>query len=37
MDIARVPFFSYAAFEFIDLFVGVDASRVHDLFLCRCK
>lgn len=29
---ARVPFFSISASEFIELFVGVGASRVRDLF-----
>ncbi len=29
---ARVPFFSIAASEFIEMFVGVGASRVRDLF-----
>lgn len=29
---AGVPFFSCAASEFVELFVGVGASRVRDLF-----
>lgn len=29
---ANVPFFSGAASEFVELFVGVGASRVRDLF-----
>lgn len=29
---ASVPFFSCAASEFVELFVGVGASRVRDLF-----
>ena len=29
---AKVPFFSCAASEFVELFVGVGASRVRDLF-----
>merc|ERR1719191_478415 len=29
---ANVPFFSCAASEFVELFVGVGASRVRDLF-----
>ena len=45
---AGVPFFSCAASEFVELFVGVGASRVRDLFekvrpavlhasVCTCK
>ncbi|GCE65475.1 ATP-dependent zinc metalloprotease FtsH [cyanobiont of Ornithocercus magnificus] len=33
---AGVPFFSIAASEFVELFVGVGASRVRDLF-CKAK
>lgn len=35
---AGVPFFSCAASEFVELFVGVGASRVRDLFekVCCC-
>ena len=39
---AGVPFFSCAASEFVELFVGVGASRVRDLFEkvrspCHCS
>ena len=33
---AGVPFFSCAASEFVELFVGVGASRVRDLFEKVC-
>jgi len=39
---ANTPFFSCAASEFVELFVGVGASRVRDLFekvrawVCKC-
>ena len=33
---AGVPFFSIAASEFVELFVGIGASRVRDLF-CKAK
>ena len=29
---AKVPFFSISASEFVEMFVGVGASRVRDLF-----
>jgi len=32
-----VPFFSCAASEFVELFVGVGASRVRDLFEKVCQ
>jgi ATPase family associated with various cellular activities (AAA) len=34
---AGVPFFSCAASEFVELFVGVGASRVRDLFEKVCE
>ncbi len=34
---AGVPFFSCAASEFVELFVGVGASRVRDLFEKVCQ
>ena len=34
---AGVPFFSCAASEFVELFVGVGASRVRDLFEKVCS